>query len=141
MIATRRRELHAHLRRVALSSMVMWHRLARRPNLQSVSSTRKVNGFSPRCKSFLPPNRGAFMARAPSITSHIHVIRPVAPFGRHPVDILRRVFHVAGFAMDAVLRVDLEAELVPLLHHLIDHRRAITPVSYTHLTLPTIYSV
>ena len=40
---------------------------------------------------------------------HPRIIRPTAAFWRHPDDVLRRVFDVAGFAVDAVLGVDLQA--------------------------------
>ena len=40
--------------------------------------------------------------------SHIRVIRPAAAFGRNPGDVLIRVLDVAGFAVDAILRVDDE---------------------------------
>src|SRR5204862_1951500 len=41
-------------------------------------------------------------------TSHIHVIGTAAAFGRDPDDVLLRVFYIAGFAMHAVLRIDLK---------------------------------
>ena len=40
---------------------------------------------------------------------HIRIIGTTAPFGRDPGNILRRILDVAGFAMDAILRIDLEA--------------------------------
>ena len=40
--------------------------------------------------------------------SHIRVVRPAAAFGRNPGDVLIRVLDVAGFAVDAILRVDHE---------------------------------
>ena len=40
--------------------------------------------------------------------SHIRIVRPAAALGRHPGDVLVRVLDVAGFAVDAVLRVDDE---------------------------------
>src|SRR4051794_3232085 len=39
------------------------------------------------------------------------VTGPSAALRRHPVDVLRRVLDVAGFAMHAVLRVDAQARL------------------------------
>jgi len=40
---------------------------------------------------------------------HIRIVRPAAAFGRDPVDVLVRILDIAGFAVNAVLRVDLEA--------------------------------
>ena len=40
--------------------------------------------------------------------SHVRIVRPAAALRRDPVDVLRRILDVAGFAVDAVLRVDLE---------------------------------
>src|SRR5713101_1141537 len=39
---------------------------------------------------------------------HVRVIRPAAAFRYHPIDVLLRVLNVAGFAMHAILRVDLQ---------------------------------
>ena len=57
-------------------------------------------------KAINTPASGIFMR-----IFHLHprIIRPTAAFGRYPDDILRRVFDVAGFAVDAVLGVDLQA--------------------------------
>ncbi len=56
---------------------------------------------------------------------HIRVVRPAAALGRGPDDVLRRVLDVAGFAVDAVLGVDLEARVLALLvvEHLVDARQ------------------
>src|SRR3546814_6357253 len=43
-----------------------------------------------------------------STALHVRIIRPTATFRHHPIDILRRILDVAGLAMDAVLRVDLQ---------------------------------
>src|SRR3546814_13109572 len=52
---------------------------------------------------------------APSAISatalHVRIIRPTATFRHHPIDILRRILDVAGLAMDAVLRVDLQTRV------------------------------
>ena len=57
--------------------------------------------------------------RSPSLAlradSHIRVIRAAAAFGRRPVYILTWVLDVACFAVDAVLRVDLEARIGPVV--------------------------
>src|SRR6478752_6980329 len=42
-------------------------------------------------------------------SSHVRIVRPAAAFGRDPDDVLRRVLDIAGLAMHAVLRVDLQA--------------------------------
>ena len=41
--------------------------------------------------------------------SHIRIVRTAAAFRRDPHDVLRRVLDIAGLAMHAVLRVDLQA--------------------------------
>src|SRR5205085_10210018 len=43
-----------------------------------------------------------------STRSHVRVVRPAAALRRHPHDVLRRVLDVAGLAVHAVLRVDLQ---------------------------------
>src|SRR5579859_4852368 len=40
--------------------------------------------------------------------SHIRIVRPAAAFGHYPIDILLGVLDVAGLAVHAVLRVDLQ---------------------------------
>src|SRR3546814_1630882 len=42
---------------------------------------------------------------------HVRISRPTATFRHHPIDILRRILDVAGLAMDAVLRVDLQTRV------------------------------
>src|SRR5260370_195014 len=39
---------------------------------------------------------------------HVRVIGPAAALRYHPIDVLLRVLNVAGFAMHAILRVDLQ---------------------------------
>src|SRR3546814_19276057 len=46
-----------------------------------------------------------------STALHVRIIRPTATFRHHPIDILRRILDVAGLAMDAVLRVDLQTRV------------------------------
>ena len=41
-------------------------------------------------------------------SSHVRVVGPAAALGRHPVDILPGILDVAGLAVDAILRVDLQ---------------------------------
>ena len=48
-------------------------------------------------------------------SSHIGIIRPFAALWHRPVDVLRRILDVAGFAVDAVLGVDLKARRLALL--------------------------
>ncbi len=40
--------------------------------------------------------------------SHVRIVRAAAAFGRHPMDVLPRVLDVAGLAVHAVRRVDLQ---------------------------------
>ena len=57
---------------------------------------------------------------------HAGVVRPAAAFGRDPDDVLRRVLDVAGLAVHAVLRVDLQAVgVVVVLHELVHAGRAV----------------
>src|SRR5712691_3609512 len=63
--------------------------------------------------------------RSDSPSSHIRIARPAAALGRNPGDVLIRVLDVARLAVDAVLRVDHEAGLAPLLHPFVDAGRAI----------------
>src|SRR5829696_9995562 len=64
--------------------------------------------------------------RGEPLSSHIWVIRTAAPLGRHPSDVLIRILDIAGFAVDAVLRVDDKARITALLHPFIDAGRTIT---------------
>src|SRR6185312_9396998 len=57
--------------------------------------------------------------------SHAHVIGAGAAFGRDPGDVARRVLDVAGFAVDAVLRVDAEGGNAGDFGDFIDAGRAI----------------
>jgi len=58
---------------------------------------------------------------------HARVVRSAATFRRDPDDVLRRVFDVAGLAVHAVLRVDLQAVgVVGVLDELVHTRRAVT---------------
>src|SRR4051812_20364051 len=57
---------------------------------------------------------------------HIGIIRASSAFGDDPVDVLGRVLDVAGFAVDAILRVDLEARSGRFLDEFIDSGRAIS---------------
>lgn len=43
------------------------------------------------------------------LSLHICVVRPLAALRRHPLDILPRILDVAGFAVNAVLGIDLQA--------------------------------
>ena len=58
---------------------------------------------------------------------HRRVVRPAAAFGRDPVDVLPRVLDVAGLAVHAVLRVDLQplACRASSRDELVDARRAV----------------
>ena len=48
----------------------------------------------------------------PPLTSHIGIIWSAAAFGHYPSDILFRIFDVAGFAVNAILIVDLKAWII-----------------------------
>src|SRR6266852_267715 len=51
---------------------------------------------------------------------HVGVIRSTAPFGGNPGDVLIRILDVAGFAVDAILRVDDKTWLPFLLKPFVD---------------------
>src|SRR6185437_433437 len=57
--------------------------------------------------------------------SHIGVVRPAAPLRGNPGNVLVRILDVAGFAVDAVLRVDHEFREAAFLHPFIDASRAV----------------
>src|SRR6476646_5732849 len=85
-------------------------------------------------KASLPLKGGAFVTKVRDKparelmrgNSPIGVIGAVAAFRRHPSNVLRGVFYVTGFAMYAVLRVDLKPDFVALADHFIDLRRAVS---------------
>src|SRR3954449_6537162 len=57
---------------------------------------------------------------------HVRVIGASAAFRGDPVDVLGRVLDVAGFAVDAILGVDLEPRLtIRILDKLVNSRGAI----------------
>ena len=56
---------------------------------------------------------------------HTRIIRASAPFGHNPGNVLRRVFDVTGFAVDTVLRINLEAFAATLFYYFINACRAI----------------
>ena len=58
---------------------------------------------------------------------HAAVIRAAAAFWRNPHNVLRRVFDVTGFAVHAVLRIDLQTVcVVGVFNVLINTGRAVT---------------
>ena len=62
----------------------------------------------------------------PASHLHVAVVWAAGAFGYHPVDILRWVFDVTGFAVNAVLRIDLKAFVATrLLDHFINPSRAV----------------
>ena len=58
------------------------------------------------------PESGPFRNFGPVARSHVRVVRAAAALRHRPHDVLLGVLDVAGFAMHAVLRVDLEARIV-----------------------------
>ena len=59
--------------------------------------------------------------------SHIGIVRTAATLRGSPIDVLRGILDVASFAMDAILRVDMETRIVAMAisDNLIDSGRAI----------------
>src|SRR6266567_8175937 len=75
------------------------------------------------------PGTSATAANAAPLSSHLHVrvIGASAAFGCDPVDVLGRVFNVARFTVDAILRVDLQPRFATLgFHEFIHACRTIT---------------
>src|SRR6185436_5446759 len=56
---------------------------------------------------------------------HVRVVGSAAAFRRDPDDVLGRVLDVAGLAVHAVLRVDLQPRAGRIAHDLVDAGRAI----------------
>ena len=58
---------------------------------------------------------------------HIGVVRTAAAFGRHPHEVLGGVFDIAGLAVHAILRIDLQLVLARrIFDELIDRCGAIS---------------
>src|SRR5690242_21697867 len=68
----------------------------------------------------------AAAASARPASLHVGIVRPSSAFGDDPVDVLGRVLDVAGLAVNAILRVDLEARPGRFLDELVDAGRAIS---------------
>src|SRR5258708_39028515 len=68
-------------------------------------------------------------ARARRARSHIRVVRTAAPLRGGPDDVLGGVLDIAGFAVDAVLGVYLEARIGSglIIQHFVDPGGAIEP--------------
>src|SRR4029079_9944338 len=64
-----------------------------------------------------------YRGRAAEPPSHIRVLRSAAALRRHPDYVAVGVLDIAGFAVDAVLRVDHKARLAALLDPLLDAGR------------------
>ena len=61
------------------------------------------------------------------ICLHVRVIRAFAALGNLPIDVLGRILDVAGFAVDAILVIDLETWFFAVFaHHFVDSSRTIT---------------
>src|SRR4051812_44006778 len=56
------------------------------------------------------------------VNLHIGIVRAPAPFGGNPADVVIRILDVAGFAVDAILRIDHKAGLPTVLDPFIDGR-------------------
>src|ERR1041385_1281679 len=74
-------------------------------------------------RRYHPPPPHAIVVDTASL--HTLVVGSAAALRRNPGNVAVRVLHVAGFAMDAVLGVDLEARTGGFLDPLIDAGRAI----------------
>src|SRR5688500_14096345 len=57
---------------------------------------------------------------------HVRVVRAAAAFGNDPLDVLLRVLDVAGLAVNAVLRVDLQPRRPAVTHEFVDSSRTVT---------------
>src|SRR5471030_2223701 len=90
-----------------------------------LKAARKDCAAVPRAVSTMKDSMWKDRGRDLKLYSHIWVVRAHAALRRHPVDVAVGVLDVAGFAVDAVLRVDDVARLPALLHPLVDAGRAI----------------
>ena len=61
----------------------------------------------------------------PDSGSHIGIIRSATAFRRHPADVLVGVFDIAGFAVDAVLRIDDKARLPAVFRPFVNRSRTV----------------
>src|SRR5579859_346450 len=86
------------------------------PQLQMATSITARRTSSPYSAWF--PDRKPH--RAPL---HAFVIRPAAALGRHPIDDLIRIGDVAGFAVHAVRKIDLQSPPALFLNHLVNSCR------------------
>ena len=154
-MAKAKRDLRAHLRKTEFSAVGMCVRLGAAPNSavqrphSAVLKALTVRFKDPlrgrimrfravrNPKACLPLKGGAFVTafrdkltrkpKAAGVTYFtVYVIGPVPAFRRHPGNVLGRVLHIAGFAVDAILRVDLKPQPIALGDHLVDLRRAIS---------------
>ena len=60
-----------------------------------------------------------------SAALHVRIVRPVAPLGNCPIDVLAWVFDIAGFAMHTVLEVDDKLLFAVFFDHFVNARRAV----------------
>src|SRR5690606_2655301 len=65
-------------------------------------------------------------AAAACVALHVGIVGTAAALWRYPADILGWVLDVAGFAVHAVLRIDLQARAVLVAHDFVNARGAIT---------------
>ena len=74
-----------------------------------------------------PGQTGAFQLQIATHTLHIRVTGTTATFRHCPVDILGRILDVTGFAMHAVLGIDLHARVAAIIigHDFVNPCRAI----------------
>ena len=56
---------------------------------------------------------------------HIGVVRSTQSFRGYPADILRGIFDIAGFTVNAVLSINLKARFVTICDYFIHSRRAV----------------
>ena len=57
---------------------------------------------------------------------HIRVVWATTALRRHPSNVLARVFNVAGFAVDAVLRIDDKLRLTSFFNDFVHTSRAVS---------------
>jgi hypothetical protein len=86
------------------------------PGSQGLVSRNKIKGLD-RGRRWQTGRFGSLAAsvwteQKPPLTSHVGIIWSAAAFGHYPSDILLRIFDVAGFAVNAILIVDLKAWVI-----------------------------
>src|SRR5512135_1370958 len=81
-----------------------------------IASSTVISGGTETTRAGLAFSSSATVFIASLLTgSHVGVVGATTAFGHHPFDVLRRVLDVAGLAVDAVRRIDLQPGRAPFV--------------------------